>query len=443
MFGFLKKIRFYRHLAVAFWKKHRRIFFSAFLGGIILAVSLPPLARLWQKTRPPQKIGLIGKYTAATLPEEILGQISQGLVNLTADGSVVPALAENWEVENDGKLYRFHLKKGLFWHDGTPFSSAEINFNFSDVSVKKTDALTLEFELKEAFSPFPNALTSPLFKKGLLGVGETKVKTLKRNGQIVEEIILIGPDHSRRSFRFYPNETALRTAFKLGEINLVEEINDPGELRTWPGVKIQEKVKNDQLVALIFNTQIEPFAQKFFRQSLAYALKKDWSQRAFGPISPLSWAYNPNLKQYQYSLEKAQEMLKKAFEGNQPAEINLKITTFSSLFPVAEQIKTDWEALGIQTEIEVVGVIPENFQVLLVTENIPADPDQYLLWHSTQPGNLSRLKSPQIDRLLEEGRQTADPEKRKEIYADFQRFLVEDAPVVFLYHPTVYRLSRD
>ena len=79
----------------------------------------------------------------------------------------------------------------------------------------------------------------------------------------------------------------------------------------------------------------------------------------------------------------------------------------------------------------------------MATVDIPKDPDQYSLWHSTQTStNVSRLANPRIDKLLEDGRIELDQETRKKIYLDFQRFLVEEVPAVFLYHPEYYTIKR-
>jgi peptide/nickel transport system substrate-binding protein len=81
--------------------------------------------------------------------------------------------------------------------------------------------------------------------------------------------------------------------------------------------------------------------------------------------------------------------------------------------------------------------IPQNFQALLITQNIPADHDQYSLWHSTQKSgtNISRIDWPRIDKDLEDGRKITDPETRKQKYKDFQRILLDQAPAIFLYFP--------
>jgi peptide/nickel transport system substrate-binding protein len=219
---------------------------------------------------------------------------------------------------------------------------------------------------------------------------------------------------------------------------------NPGELETWPPVEIASKIKSDRFVAIFFNTQDPKLGDKSTRQALAYALDKNWEPRAFNPINPRSWAYNPNVKAYRFDLAKARELLNKVNGGGEGmVELEeIELSTIPSLLAVAEEIKEDWEKLEIKVKIKILNSLDEPFEALLVTQEIPADPDQYFLWHSTQAANISHYKSPKLDKLLEDGRKELDQEKRKEIYQDFQRFLLEDLPAIFLFHPTVYTISR-
>ena len=114
-----------------------------------------------------------------------------------------------------------------------------------------------------------------------------------------------------------------------------------------------------------------------------------------------------------------------------------------NLLKTAEKIAEEWRNIGMTVEIEVVTSVPQDYEAFLATVDIPKDPDQYSLWHSTQTGtNISRFKNPRIDKLLEDGRTELDQEARKKIYLDFQRFIVEDVPAIFLYHPTFYTVTR-
>ena len=72
----------------------------------------------------------------------------------------------------------------------------------------------------------------------------------------------------------------------------------------------------------------------------------------------------------------------------------------------------------------------------------PPDPDQYFLWHSEQPTNFTRYKNTRIDSLLEKGRKTLDQQERTTIYQEFQQFLLEDPPAIFLRHLQSFELQR-
>jgi ABC-type transport system substrate-binding protein len=59
-----------------------------------------------------------------------------GLLGRNEQGEPQPELAEHWEVEQAGVLYRFHLRAGVQWHDGQPFTAADVKFTFEQVLLK-------------------------------------------------------------------------------------------------------------------------------------------------------------------------------------------------------------------------------------------------------------------------------------------------------------------
>ena len=451
----LRKVRFYNNLGRAFWQKRKKIFILGFILGIIFFF----FAYRFLSSRPQdntQKIGLVGKYNIQELPLEIQKLISNGLTMVTEDGSVKPFLAESWEIENDGKEYIFKLKENLLWQDKEPLIAKDVNLKFSDVTKTVIDDTYIKFQLKEPFSPFLAVVSKPLFRKGLLGTGDYKVSKVQRNGEIVESITLTPAKDKTQPkiiYKFYPTENAARSGFKLGEIDTLKEIVRVEDLNDWERIKITPEVKYNRFVAIFFNTDDPYLGNKSTRQALAYALKKDWEERALNPFNPSSWAYSNKVKPYNYDTDNAKKLLEngngdtESEEEEGKAELGefkeIELTTLSSLLPIAEEIKKDWEALGIATKIKVINNPYADFQALLATQEIPSDPDQYLFWHSTQAGNISRYKSPKIDKLLEDGRKTLDKTERKDIYFDFQKSIVEETPAVFLFHPTVYTISKD
>ncbi|KKU96857.1 MAG: Extracellular solute-binding protein family 5 [Candidatus Amesbacteria bacterium GW2011_GWB1_48_13] len=145
------------------------------------------------------------------------------------------------------------------------------------------------------------------------------------------------------------------------------------------------------------------------------------------------------MKKYTYDLPRAQELLSKV----EKLPDNLVLSTVPTYLPEAEQLKKDWGQLGIKVSIQVTPDIPDEFQALLVAQAVPSDPDQYNLWHSTKDDtNLTNLKNPRIDKLLEDGRKIIDLRERLAIYQDFQKFLLDEAPAIFLYYPQSYLISR-
>ena len=437
----LKQLRYWLRFSTAFLKAHRRLIIYGAAASIVFAMLTPKVAQILSQRPGIKRVGLVGKNAVDTLPRVVLDQISHGLTSINQDGSFAPNLAKKWEINQENTEYIFHLNPGYMWHDKTSLLSNQLVYNFTDVSVVHPDPMTIIFKLKEPFAPFPGVVSWPVFKKGLTGLGEQRVQSIKRNGMTVQELTLYSPStHQKTIYRFYPTQKAAITAFKLGEIDELETVAEPSQLETWPNVNFTARADENKVVLLLFNLDHSLLTERNFRQGLAYAIKKKWPARSLGPISPRSWAYNPGLKTYDYNLEKARELLKDAIpEGEQP---KLVLSTFSSLYSTAEEIGKDWGEVGIETELKTSDQIPNDFQVLLLVQETPPDPDQYALWHSTQPSNLSHLRSPQIDKLLEEGRQTIEFDKRKDLYFDFQRFLVEETPAVFLYHPQIYTLSR-
>lgn len=441
---FFKKIRFSLFFLQTLIKKYKKILLGGILAGILSFLLIP---KIIEKISPKkvERIGYAGKFTLNQLPLEIQEKIGEGLVNLSPEGEIIPQIAESWEIANEGKIYIFVLKPNLFWHDGKPIKAADINYSFADVAITPLGENRVKFELKEPFSPFLSIVAQPVFKKGLIGSGEYKVARLKKNGEIVEKIFLIpfkDKTKPKLEIKFYPTEEMLKTAFKLGEVDTIKEVTQPEELISWKKIKIIPEVKYNQFVGIFFNTSNPSLSVKSTRQALAYALEKKWPYRALTPLNPHSWAYNPAVKPYNFDLENARKLLTKSTQENQPEIKEIELSTVSSLLNIAEEIKNDWEKLGINCKIKIINNLEEPFMALLAVQEIPSDPDQYIFWHSTQPLNITRFKSPKIDKLLEEGRKTFDMTKRKEIYQEFQKSLVEEVPAIFLFHPTVYTISR-
>ncbi len=439
-----QRLRFIFNLSREYFKRRYKLVLFGFIIGIIFFILSPGFFQKLPFVSQPNKLGIVGKFTINDVPLKVQLLMSQGLTKTDESGRAIPSLAESWSIEENGKKYLFFLRQDLKWADGKKFAAQDINYNFEDVSSEIANNTQINFILKDSFAPFPIAVSKPIFRKGFLGVGEFQVKKFEFNGKFVKTIFLKSTIKGKKDviIKFYPNEESAKLAIKLGEITLLENILDPKGFEEFSNLDIKPLIKKDRFVGVFFNCE-KPFLEdKLFRQALAYAIDKDKEERALGPISPNSWAYFEEVKPYEFDLSRAKTLLADSLGEQKAEEVELTIMTVPQLLDQAEKIKKNWEALGIKVDIIPFKTGETDFQVLLAIQEIPIDPDQYNLWHSTSQSNINRLKSPRIDKLLEDGRVTLDENERKMIYFDFQKYLVEEAPVVFLYYPEVFEVAR-
>jgi len=447
----MKKVRYYYWITESIIKKH---WLPIVAAAIIGAVTFTQIPRVWAfipKPKSTHYVGRAGLYTLNTLPKDIQLLVSQGLTFIQPDGTPIPALAKDWKILDEGKTYVFTLREDAKWSDGTPLTSYEVSYSFEDVVLEIPDAQTLVFRLSEPFSPFPGIVSQPIFKRTtdsfanvyttnqIIGTANYSITKVERNGNYLKEITLESKQN-RLIYRFYNTEQGALTAYSLGEVDKLEDITGSSDFQSWPNTTITPIPNLQRYAAIFFNTQDPNLSDKGLRQALTYAvpIKEQGAQRAISPLSPESWAYNPKVKTYDHSLESAQALLESL-----NTNIEIELSTTPAFVALAEQVKTSWQTLGFTVKIKVVN-LPDtnNYQALLIGQQIPKDPDQYLFWHSTQNSNITKYQSAKVDKLLEDGRKELDPQKRKLIYQDFQRYLVEDSPAAFLFHLNTYTIER-
>ena len=438
-----KTIRRYYWVTKSFLARHNKIIVRT--TGIVL--SLIFIFLLFSKYIPTFKtttrLGRVGKYTIETFPVDIQLKISSGLVGVEGSGTILPKLAKSWEVQDAGKTYVFTLDNTLSWHDGSRLTPDDITYNFKDVEIGRGDN-TITYRLKEPFSPFFSAVARPILKKNKLGTGEFRmVKSVISSG--VLQSLTLESETKRLVYKFYPTETSSLTAYKLGEVDQLEGLSFISDSLSQDTTNILTESNNstNQQSVLFFNNNDAVLTSKSARQALSYAIqdKTFGKERSISPIDKSSWAYNSLVKTYDYDPEKAKSLF--AQDIQDPASQTLELKTMLQYLDIAESIATSWrETLGVKVDVKVVSSITSDYQILLTDFTSPIDPDQYTIWHSTQATNFTHFSNLKIDKLLEDGRRTSDQKLRKEIYQDFQRFLLEDCPAVFLFKSSTYSLSR-
>ena len=444
-------------LIKAYIKKSGKTILFSFLFGLFIFFALLLVGKYYSHIIPftrTETIGLVGAYTEDALPSEITNKLSSGLTSVAPDGTIKPELAASWDVLDKGKTYRFHLKPGKYFNDGLEVTSDTINYNFSDVTEIKQNKYTVLFKLKDAYAPFLVTVSRPLFDKGFSGVGEYNIEKIKVIDNFVQSVTLISKTNRQNiiNYEFYPSEEALRMAYLLGEVSEINGISynvlHNFAIQNFPNTTVTKTADYSQLVTLFFNNDDGDLSNKKTRLALTYALPDSFSEgkRSYSLYSPLSHYYNNELDRKTQDFAHAKLLLlpdttsSLSGEAKPPSLVTIK--TFKRYHPVANEIAAAWKNLGIATKIEDVDGIPSNYQIFLGEFTIPKDPDQYTLWHTNEPNNITHYKNLRIDKLLEDGRKTVNEDQRKKVYADFQKFLLEDAPATFLYFPYEYDVKR-
>jgi ABC-type transport system substrate-binding protein len=281
--------------------------------------------------------------------------------------AVKPALAESWEVSDDGLEYIFHLREGVKFHDGTPFNADAVVFSFErqfkedhpyfdlgpwkywgymDMSnivdeVVAVDDYTVRFELKKVEAPFIAnlamdfaSIVSPTavekfgeeFMNNPVGTGAFKFVSWTKDSDIVferNEDYWDGPVYlDRLILKVIPDATSRWLALQKGEVDLIDfpSTEDIPAMKEASDIQvIQQPGLNVGYLAL--NTEKKPFDNKLVRQAMNYAIDQDEiiegvygeaGQTAKNPIPPGMWSYNDDIEPYGYDPEKAEELLAEA-----------------------------------------------------------------------------------------------------------------------------------
>lgn len=447
MIVFKRRLIFW--LIRAYLRKWGKIIVFSFVGGLIIFFLLYSTSSFLLRYIPLEKkavIGVAGNYTSDALPSFIVNKLSIGLTTIDDKGYVKPGLAKSWEIKDKGHTYVFHLNPNAKFSDGHQVSASDINYGFTDVKTDKPDSETVVYHLNEVYSPFLVTVSKPVLVKNFIGTGPYKLGSVTTNGTFLTSLTLVSVKDRLNSekYVFYSTPDVLKMAFLLGEVTTTYNLSDTSynntDIAQYPNVTEEKETNYNTLVTLFINTQDDVLSDNKIRDALSYAVPNTFSQgeRAYFPYPPQVWYYNNDLTLKTQDLTHA-KLLIKASNSTVPTLI---IKSLPKYLSTAQVLAQSFQAIGIKTKIEQVDGVPAKFQLYLGDFSLPRDPDQYALWHESQPNNITLLADKRIDKLLEDGRQTLDQNERKQIYDDFQEYLSDRAPAIFLYFPYNYIITR-
>jgi len=391
----------------------RRLFRAA-LAAIALTIAGPAMPSLAQT---PPNVLIVGQIAepqsldphtvTATNDFRILVNMYDGLVRYK-DGTleVEPALAESWTISDDGKTYRFKLRQGVKFHDGSDFNAEAVkfnfdrmlkedppfyntgpfplSFNFSSIEVVNAiDPATVEFKLKEPFAPFLSNLAYPTglivspeavkkygkeFGRHPSGTGPFKFAEWQSGQRVVVER---NPDYCDGAstleaivFRPITDPNTRVAEMMAGGLDVMVEV-PPDNLATFKqdGNFAVAEQAGPHVWFTILNAKTGPFADKKVRQAANYAVNKPAlvdnilqgsATVAAGPIPPAFNWVEDKTEPYPYDPEKAKALLAEAGVTN--PEITFYVTEGGSgmLDPITmgAAIQADLQAVGFKVKIE-------------------------------------------------------------------------------------------
>jgi peptide/nickel transport system substrate-binding protein len=321
---------------------------------------------------------------------------------------VVAGLAESWTISKDGLRYTFKLRRGVTFHDGTPFNAEAVKFSierqidpehpfnklgkypfanyfFGNVkAVEVVDPATVEFVLKEPRASFLTILTSaaasivsPTAVKKFgadyalqpVGTGPFKYVSWDRGQRVVLEK---NPSYwrypvkiERVVYRPIVEGQARLTELLTGSLDLIVDVPPDfvTQVESSPKATLQKQV-GAHVWYLGINNQKKPFDDKRVRQALNYAVNKEAIVRdvlkgtgslSRGPVLPATWGADSGLKPYPYDPERAKKLLA---EAGYPSGFSTTLwvpesgSGMQSPVPMSTVIQSNLKAVGVSVTLQ-------------------------------------------------------------------------------------------
>lgn len=411
---------------------------------------------------------------------------------VTWDGELNIVLEAAAKLENpDNRTYVFTLKEGILFHDGTEMTSEDVKYTYDTlrdpdfgarnigfyrpiVDIETPDRYTVIFHLEEDNAPFIYYMNVGIVPKHYvqeygddyiasnpIGAGPFSFIEWVPGEYILMEAFddyFEGrPTIDRVRVRTIPDTITKTVELQTGGVHIIDEIDSihVGLLERDPSVEVM-RVLPTGFDYFGMHNQMAPFDDVRVRQAIAYAIPREdiinhiWygtASEAYSPIIPHSWANEPQVHRFDYNIEQAKELLVEAGYGD-GFEVVLDISDNPLRRQISEIMQQELAKLNIDVTLRerewgafYNDVLEGNVKFFILGWRAQTDPDRglYRQFHSSNwvphGANRQAYKNERVDELLDLARAITDVEKRKELYSEAQKIIVEEASYAFIAYP--------
>jgi len=441
----------------------------------------------------PLKVGVFD-----TAAETAAAAIFDTLATLDDKGEVQPKLALSWSHSDDFKTWTFKLRPNVKFQDGTPFNAEAVKANFDRQKdpankcrcafyisgihdVQAPDELTAVFNLNDPAANLPGIITQPSsnfvmqsptawktkgddYNRNPVGTGPYMLKSWTAGDRMVLEK---NPDYWNKGHPYLdriilkplPDAQSRFASLQSGEADIVWDDEYDAD-------NIQNAQKNPKMTVhtyvgsgaqvYAFNTKAAPFDDLRVRQALVMAIdRKKMSQAltngltrpASNPYGDGSWVKCKDDGALPTDLQKAKALIN---EYGKPVDFKMIVTATPRGRAVGQVLQQFWKQAGANMELEQVDqatIVPRAFmrQFQLTPWRIidlaDPDPQMYANFHTGSPVALANYSNPELDKLLEHARTTADTAQRIEDYCAISRHINHEAIWFWTFQNTYYAIS--
>ncbi len=436
--------------------------------------------------------------STAKVDRQVFQSLYDTLVEVNENMEIVPGLAKDWKVSDNGTRYVFELRNDVKFHDGTKFNAEAVKFNFERMlddklaSPRKSelDLITeievineykLAVNLEKSFTPFLASLAdragmmvSPTAVKEMGDnfannpVGSGPFKFVEREIQDKIELEKFAdywkeglPYLNKVTYKPFPDGNVRIVNLTNGELDMIGDVppKDLRKLKTNPDIEVnmtsglgfQGIWVNKAKMPLKDNNLAQALSKSIDKEAVVKVVFGEAAIPADSPYPPGTSMHNEDRKIEGVDPVAAKKHLNKAGKPD-GFELNLMVAPNPTAKQTAQLIQAMASNVGIKVKLELLefGTLLDrltsgNYQAALLGWSGRIDPDgnTYRFFHTEGGLNNSGYKNSEVDKILDKTRRVTDLEKRKELFQDLMVHLDRDLPYIFVYHPREIKAFKD